>query len=64
MAKYSQKQKEYARKWDAAHLYRCGVAFPIEYKEILTREAEKRGVAVARMIRDMVDRELDLATPS
>lgn len=59
--KYTEAQKQSARKWDAANLDRLSIALPKGSKETIKSHAEKRGESVngfiGRAISETIDRD-------
>lgn len=63
--KYTEAQKQSARKWDAANLDRISIAVPKGHKDIIKAHAEARGESVNGFINRAIDEamERDKAAP-
>ena len=64
--KYTEAQKQSARKWDAANLDRISIAVPKGHKEAIKAHAEARGESVNGFINRAIEEtmERDNAAPA
>ena len=58
---YTEKQKEWAARWDAANLDRMSLAVPRGYKDALRKRASETGETVNGLLRRLIEAELKQA---
>ncbi len=60
MARYTESKKKNNKKWDDAHIFRKGVALPIEYKDIIQKKLDAEGISFNAYIRRLVEKDIGI----